>query len=345
MTSRERICCALRLGRPDRVPVSPFVGPGWFDQAGEVGQAVLREADPLVDVGLGGGDFFLGLAAEVATVEEGNQRRTTVHTPRGPLTSTVTRTERTSAQTEFFFKAPEDIERFLSIPYVAPEPDPTRFLEWKHKLGEEGLVLAGMGDGVCLPASYASPEHFCLLWADAPDLLERLVSIGTDRACAWVAQAAARGVDAFRLVGGEYVSVQLGPRAFARLVVPYDRALVEIIHRGGAIAYYHNHGKIGPVMEQLAAIGMDALDPVEGPPCGDVELDQVKQAIGDRACLVGNLDDMMVLSQVSEQEAAARGQRCLEMAGPAGYLLGGTASGLYTERMARNFLALARMPR
>ena len=345
MTSRQRLITAMKLGRPDRVPVAPFVHPGWFDLAGEVGQAIWREADPLIDVGVGGGDLFLGQAAHVEHREEGNGQHTVLHTPLGPLTATRVRTEKTSAQTEFFFKHPEDIERFLSLPYVEPDPDPSGFLEWKARVGEEGLVLAGIADGICLPAGYASPEHFCLLWADAPELMERLVRLGSERACTWARKAAAAGVDAFRIIGGEYVSVQLGPRAFARLAVPYDAELVSVMHAGGALAYYHNHGRLGAVLPLLGQIGIDALDPVEGPPCGDVELDQVKAAIGDRVCLVGNLDDMMVLSQVSEQEALARGRRCLEQGGPEGYILGGTASGLYTDRMAANFLALARMAR
>jgi hypothetical protein len=42
----------------------------------------------------------------------------------------------------------------------------------------------------------------------------------------------------------------------------------------------------------------------------------------------------------SRKEIQDMAQQCLEQAGPDGYLLGGTASGTYTERGAENFIAL-----
>jgi hypothetical protein len=46
---------------------------------------------------------------------------------------------------------------------------------------------------------------------------------------------------------------------------------------------------------------------------------------------------------VSEEEARRLARACLDAAGPDGYVLGGTASGLFTEGMARNFIAMAEM--
>ena len=54
MTSRERILTAFRLGTPDRVPVSPFIQPGWLEKAGAWAEPVLEKTDVLLDVGVGG---------------------------------------------------------------------------------------------------------------------------------------------------------------------------------------------------------------------------------------------------------------------------------------------------
>ena len=200
--------------------------------------------------------------------------------------------------------------------------------------------MVGVANAICLPAGWFSPEGFCLAWADAPDLLTRFTREAAYRANRVVEELCKAGIDAFRIIGGEYASVQLGPEGFDALVMPFDTEMVDIVHRYGAVAYYHNHGAVTPFLDRLADIGIDALDPLEAPPWGDTDLTQTKRRIGDRVCLVGNLDDMEVVESRPIDEIKAMARECLEKAGPDGYLLGGTASGTYTDRGARNFMAL-----
>ena len=95
----------------------------------------------------------------------------------------------------------------------------------------------------------------------------------------------------------------------------------------------------------LADLGLDALDPLEAPPWGDVDLREAMRRVGDRICFVGNLDDMEVIDRLPEAEVLAIARERLEAAGTRHFVLGGTASGTYGERAARNFIAMARMVR
>ena len=49
---------------------------------------------------------------------------------------------------------------------------------------------------------------------------------------------------------------------------------------------------------------------------------------------------MEVVERGDRELVMAAAEKCLEQAGPDGYLLGGTASGTYTEQAARNFQAM-----
>ncbi|OGG55501.1 MAG: hypothetical protein A3F84_18820 [Candidatus Handelsmanbacteria bacterium RIFCSPLOWO2_12_FULL_64_10] len=338
MTSRERILAAMRLETPDRVPVTPF-GMGKLDMEASFTWEFIRRTDPILTTG-GGGDAFLGRGAEVASVQDGDVTVTTIHTPKGDLTRKVRRTAITSATVKFPFETLDDVERFLSIPYAPPAADASAFHALKARAGEEALVMVGVADAVCLPASWFSPEGFCLAWADAPDLVVRLTAVAADRANAHVEALCGAGVDAFRVIGGEYASVQLGPKGFDALVTPFDTELVAVMHRHDALAYYHNHGPVTQFLGRFAGLGIDALDPLEAPPWGDCDLAEAKRQIGDRVCLVGNLDDMEVVEKRTTEEVRQMARECLEKAGPGGFLLGGTASGTYTEAGARNFAAL-----
>lgn len=338
MTSRQRILTALRHEAPDRVPVSPF-GLGHLDRDGDMARELIARTDPFLSAGLGG-NAMMGSALQAETREEGNDRIAVIQTPAGPLTQRFRRTDITSAQVEFPCKGAADVEAYLSISFEPARPDPEAFLNYRREIGEDALVLAGIADAICLPASILSPEDMCLLWMDDPALLTHVCAVASGRLNAYVEEACKLGVDGFRIVGGEYATEQLGPVGYEALVKGFDTELVDIMHHYGAVAYYHNHGDVDLFLEGLADLGIDALDPLEVPPYGNVDLADARRRISDRVCLVGGLDDMEVLESRGEAEVKEMGRRCIEMAGPSSYCLGGTASGTYTEVAARNFIAL-----
>lgn len=342
MTSRERLLVALRGGAPDRVPVAPF-GMGRIHPETDLGRELIRSTDIFIDV-WGGGAPFLGSAAVVRQHEDGDTVTVVYETPKGDLTRRIRRTPVTSATVEFPFKTLDDVERFLSIPFVPSAIDLSAYRAWRERIGDEGFVMIGLGNAVCLPAEWFSPEAFALAWADAPDLLCDLVRTAAERLEAYVERLCAMGVEGFRIVGGEYVTVQLGPRAFDALITPHDRRLCDLIRRHGAVAYYHNHGPVCRYLPRLADLGMDALDPLEAPPWGDAaDLADVRAIVGDRLCLVGNLDDMEALESLPTAAVLEIARERLRQGGSTAFVLGGTASGTYTEAGARNFIAMARM--
>lgn len=342
MTSRERLLVAMRGGEPDRVPVAPF-GMGRVSADSDIGRELIERTDILIDVGAGG-DPFLGSAASVRRQDSDNETTFTIESPLGPLTRRVRRTAVTSATVEFPFKSPEDIERFLAIPYEPPPIDLRAYREWRDRIGENGFVMVAIGNAVCVPADWFSPEGFALCWAEAPDSMRRLVAVAAERLNGYVERLCRAGVEGFRIVGGEYVTVQLGHKAFADLIAPYDAALIEIMHRYGAVAYYHNHGKVMRFLQELAALGMDAMDPFEAPPWGDVaDLAAARKLVGEKLCIVGNLDDMEIINALPEREVLEIARERLEAAGTRAFILGGTASGTYGDRGAKNFIAMANM--
>jgi len=346
MTSRERMLCAAKGGRPDRVPVSPW-GFGHIPPESELGRELVAKCDMWIE-GWGGGFSFSGakLASETtteATADSSTITTTLHHTPAGTLRSRHKRTAITSATIEFPCKTAADVEALLAVPYVPLSPDFKGFHETRAKYGDAALVCMGVCDAVCWPATVLSPEDFCLLWADAPDLFVEMCRVASERLDAYVEAACRAGVDAFRIIGGEYVTVQLGPRAVPRLLAPFDTRQVEIMHRYGAVVHYHNHGPIMRFLDALAGLGIDSMDPLEAPPCGDCDLSAAKRILRGRTCIVGNLDDMEVVDRLPEREVCEIAAVRLEQAGPDGFMLGGTSSGTYGERAARSFIAMVRV--
>jgi len=339
LTSRERMVKAIKGERPDRLPVSPW-GFGVVDPESDLGRELVAACDMWLPAG-GGGFSFFGARLERETVVEEGQTTIVFHTPGGDLTARRRSTDQTSAQVEFPCKGPDDVARLLAVPYEPTPLDLTRYFEMNRKYGEEGLVCLECPNAVCWPAETLSPEDFCLLWADHPELMIEMVRVASARVNDFIEKACRAGVDCFRIIGGEYVTVQLGPRAVESLLEPFDSEQIAIMHRYGAIAHYHNHGPMMRYLEPLAALGMDSMDPFEAPPWGDCDLGEAARRLAGRVCIVGNLDDMEVVDKLPADRVLALARERVRQVGEAPFILSGTASGRFGPRAARNFIALA----
>jgi len=339
MTSRERIIKAIRKEKVDRIPVSPW-GLGKLAPDSDIAKELISKTDILMETFSSVDPFWGEYINQVELIGEGLYQ---LSTPAGLFQWRIAKTDITQAMREFPFKSPEDAERFLSLPYKKPSPTAKYFHQMRDYIGDEGLVLVGIPNGVCLPASFFSPEDFCLNWALNPSLIIKLTEVGTERVISMVEDLCKEGVDAFRIIGGEYVTQQLGPKGVEALLKPYDTPLIETIHRYGAIAYYHNHGKVKRFLPDLRSLGIDALDPLEAPPWGDVNLKEAQEMIGEDVCLVGNLDDMEILNKIDEEMVKKIAMERIKDLKPIGFILAGTASGIFGEKAARNFIALAEM--
>ncbi|MFW5868339.1 MAG: hypothetical protein ACOCX2_11015, partial [Armatimonadota bacterium] len=119
MTSRERILCAMELGTPDRVPVTPW-GFGHVPEDSEIGRRLLHECDPFIGANVGGGDWFLGRGVKTRTEKRDGKTYSVIEAPDGDLYSRWQQTEITSATMEFYCKTPEDVRNLLSAPYEPP---------------------------------------------------------------------------------------------------------------------------------------------------------------------------------------------------------------------------------
>lgn len=85
---------------------------------------------------------------------------------------------------------------------------------------------------------------------------------------------------------------------FDEFIVPY---LKEVLHNYRKMGYYtikHTDGNIMPILQQLVDCGPDALHSLD--PQGGVDLGEVKKKVGDRVCLIGNVN--CALLQTGKEE-------------------------------------------
>lgn len=341
MTSRERLVCALRGGTPDRIPVAPL-GLGGLDAGSPIAAELLARTDCLSPV-RPATDWMHGVGEDVRVTTGPEVTRITYQTEYGPLVRRIRLEAGMPVTVEWPVRGPEDLERLLSLRYTGPGPDVAPYRHSERMLGDAGVTLVE----VCDPASYLaemiSPHDLSAMWTDHRGALVELLEIATARMLAFVWRLCDEGVQAFRVIGCDEVALCVGPRSFSEMMERFDTDLVGGIHRHGGIVLYDQRGPILRHLPTLAALGVDAVGPLDGPPWGDVgDLAAARLAAGPAMCLVAcpfRGDEPRDVRPALMDRA----RRMAEAAGPAGFVLGGCPADAYGEETAELYLAMADM--
>ena len=235
----------------------------------------------------------------------------------------------------------------LSVPYTFPTFEVSAYHDWERELGDDGLVSLSIPSSFRFCRGFFGSQTLYYMIADAPERVETLVATMNERLALYVRACCERGVRSFWMGGSEHCGPGVvHPRTFRRLITPYDKAIVDIIHEYDGIVNYHTHGKLKDILDEIVEIGVDVMSPIETGLRGDVTLAEVKARVGDRICLKGNLDDMAFLALAPEEEVREAAQDCLaQAAAGGGYILSGTDAGIYSPEWVKSFLVMAEVAR
>lgn len=321
MTSRQRLLTALRRGTPDRVPVtmyefSPFNTQEWFNQ--EPSYAALIELErqwgdsfvraPVDDLPILLGDPNNVHGSQSRHADGTIVKTTEIDTPKGRLRA-VTRRDpglMTNWQVEPLIKSDQDIERVLAMPDPPCPIDVARLRELETRVGEQGVMLFSLGDALGHVVGLFDFEDFVLRACSDDGPIRALLDKAQEqvlraiRACNQAVREAC-----IRLWGPEYAGAPLMNPAvyFRRYVVERDRQATELIHAGGNFSVIHCHGRLRALLDMILEIGADALEPVETLPMStaDVTLADVKARLGERMCVMGAVQSLVLETGSPEQ--------------------------------------------
>jgi uroporphyrinogen-III decarboxylase len=266
-------------------------------------------------------------------------RKSVLHTPLGDLTAESRESDRnaTGARTEYFCKEIADLEKVLAIPYEPAEPDLTSFHQAAAKLGDAGLMMVNLGMPVGVVHGLAHPQDFALWTLTERDAVVRFTRIMFERQYTFLKKTLDAGAGpVFFTVGSEFVAPPMGsPATFDALIAPFDGPLFDLIHSYGHKIIVHHHGDIDLLLERIADLGADGIQPSEERPVGDCSMADAKRRIGDRVCLVGSVqyDDFERLSPDAMEALVERQIR--DAAAGGGMILAPTAGPYEAEITAR----------
>lgn len=128
---------------------------------------------------------------------------------------------------------------------------------------------------------------------------------------------------ACRRVGAMWVSddiaytggLMLSPTFFRQHLFPWYRKMAHVCRQYGHPFLYHSDGNLWAVMDDLIAVGFNALQPIEPK---SMDIAELKRRLGHRLCLIGNLDLGYTLTRGTPQEVEDEVRERIRTVGPGG---------------------------
>lgn len=230
-------------------------------------------------------------------MEDGNRVTRTTLTVGGRRMTSTTRREPgldTIWTTEHLLKGADDIRAYLELPDEVFEEvvDVKPLIAEDEALGERGIIMVDTEDPLCAAATLLDMQEYTILGMTEPELFHQLL----EKCARYIHPRTQQVAEAFpghlwRIFGPEYASEPyLPPHLFEEYVVRYVRPMVQMIQATGGYVRLHSHGRLRNILGHIHGMGVDALDPIEPPPHGDMELSEVREQVGADTVLFGNLE-------------------------------------------------------
>ncbi len=181
--------------------------------------------------------------------------------------------------------------------------------------------------------------EFSLKLFDAPQDIDLLAQLKYRRGVEAARQLIDCGIDALYSASdlADNRGPYFNPKQMDRYVWPYFSMWVSEVKRMGAYTILHSDGNLMPCIENIANSGVHALQAID--PVAGMDIYKLKNQVGDRLCLCGNIDCGLMLTGSPEQVGGAA-RDLLTGCKPNGGLVLGASNALQKEVPVENYMAM-----
>ena len=235
-------------------------------------------------------------------------------------------------------KTPENLDNFEfpnpkefnyeSIELTVDEAkDEYPVLAWCH-LSEMFSYLAMGGIDKLVYAIYRNPRF-------AKDLIKKV----SEANMGIIEEIMKRGVNIIGVCDdiADTKGPMLSPKILREFFFPYLDKLTKNAHQRKIYVLKHSDGNLYPILDDLVSLGIYGLHPIEP---GAMDLADVKNRYGDRIFLRGNVDNMYVLQNGSEEEVRKDVRRCIDAAAKGGGFILAESNSMHANVKTENILTM-----
>jgi len=226
-------------------------------------------------------------------------------------------------------------ERFEhSAIYLHPNPrtldESLRLLDIMREKSGNTYALFMPGDATYAIPSGENMVEWAARMAEEPQTLKEQAAQKVDRAILRAERFAEHGgCDGFCMCADYCFNVGpfLRPERFAEFVTPYLKRLIESYRDLGFYTIKHTDGNILPILDQLVDCRPHALHSLD--PQAGIDMADMKRRIGDKLCLIGNVN-CGLLNSGTDEDCVESARYALRHGMPGGGYIFSTSNCIYT---------------
>jgi uroporphyrinogen decarboxylase len=181
----------------------------------------------------------------------------------------------------------------------------------QHELGEGEVVYGWVEAPFQESAMLRNINHLMTDVYDDPVLVHELMRFCLEMELEFGLAQIEAGA---RYIGvGDAIATLISPKHFEKFNFPYVAELIARLKKAGARVKYHACGNTKALLPLLADLGADILNLDSL-----VNLAEVKEKLGDKVCIKGNLDPVRVLLNGTPESITESVRQCIEIGGQGG---------------------------
>ena len=215
-------------------------------------------------------------------------------------------------------------------PNPGSEEEVLRMIDLVREKSGDTYFLMLHGDATYSVPSGSHMSDWCARLVEEPDKVKEEADRQVDQALARGERLAEHGGgDGFALCSDYCFNTGpfLSPEWFGEFVTPYLTRLVRGYRDRGLYVIKHTDGNIMPILDQLVEGPPHALHSLD--PQGEIDMAEVKRLVGDKVCLIGNVN-CGLLDSGTDEESAESARYALRHGMPGGGYVFSTSNCVYT---------------
>ena len=307
MTSKERVCAALKRQDFDYVPCSPFfnnledaqrIGHRWEFPWGPSQQEMIShcvnslDIDPIVQLAVG--QVVPDAEVSFRVWEENGVIRKVWETPAGQLRAEVRYDELwpygldiplysdyIGHYNEPWLKTSEDLEclRYVLARVVVSDAMAFSNRECRDLADRYQLATrADVGSGLTGAQQLCSAESLCMMTIEQPELVHGYLELEHQLNLQMIKVAADQGVDIIRRNGFYETCDFYSPQMLSTFLMTRLQAEIEQVHAYGKISGYTVHTGVEPMLDYLAGLDFDCIMHIDTA-FRDIDMHRVKDKL------------------------------------------------------------------
>ncbi|HOL54977.1 MAG TPA: uroporphyrinogen decarboxylase family protein [bacterium] len=199
----------------------------------------------------------------------------------------------------------------------------------REKIGHRYFLMMH-GDATFSIPSGSEMVNFVYRLKDEPDRVKEEADMMVNRALERAEVIAKHGgLDGFALCSDYCFNTGpfLSPNLFSEFITPYLYKLTKGYRDMGFYVIKHTDGNIMPILDQLVQTNPHAIHSLD--PQGGVDIREVKKLVGNRVCLIGNVN-CGLLQTGTDEEVIESVRYALKYGMPGGGYIFSTSNCIYT---------------